>query len=90
MQVVHERVEDYECQQQVDIVTSRAFSSLTDFVTSSQHLLLEHGRFLAMKGQVPEEEITALPQEFRVIAIHPLTVPGASIKRHVIDIRRKI
>jgi hypothetical protein len=43
-----------------------------------------------MKGQVPEEEITALPQEFSVIAIHPLNVPGASIKRHVIDIRRKL
>jgi len=89
VQVIHKRVEDYECQQQVDIVTSRAFSSLTDFVTSSQHLLQEQGRFLAMKGQVPQEEITALPAEFSVIAIHPLNVPGARINRHVIDIRRK-
>jgi 16S rRNA (guanine527-N7)-methyltransferase len=88
--VIHKRVEDYECQQQVDIVTSRAFSSLTDFVTGSQHLLQEQGRFLAMKGQVPEEEITALPPEFSVKAIHPLNVPGALIKRHVIDIRRKL
>lgn len=89
VQVVNKRVEDYECQQQVDIVTSRAYSSLTDFVISSQHLLQEQGRFLGMKGQIPHEEITALPAEFNVIAIHPLVVPGARISRHVIDIRRK-
>jgi len=90
VRVVHKRVEDYECQQQVDIVTSRAFSSLTDFVTTSQHLLQEHGRFLAMKGLVPQEEITALPTEFSVIAVYPLHVPGAQISRHLIDIRRTL
>ena len=89
IQVIHNRVEDYECQQQVDIVTSRAFSSLTDFVSGSQHLLNEKGKFLAMKGQIPREEIAALPAEFSVIAIHPLNVPGMQISRHVIDIRKK-
>jgi len=88
VQVVHNRVEDYECQQQVDIVTSRAFSSLTDFVTGSQHLLQQQGRFLAMKGQVPHEEITALPAVFSVVAIHPLNIPGVQVIRHVIDIRK--
>lgn len=87
--VVHSRIEDYDCQQQVDIVTSRAFSSLTDFVTGSQHLLKDHGRFLAMKGLIPQDEITALPTEFYVDAIHALNIPGAQISRHVIDIRKK-
>jgi 16S rRNA (guanine527-N7)-methyltransferase len=89
VQVVHKRVEDYDCQPQVDIVTSRAFSSLTDFVTGSQHLLQQHGRFLAMKGQVPQDEIAALPEQFSVVAIHSLRVPGARINRHVIDIRKQ-
>ncbi len=88
VQVIHKRVEDYECQQQIDIVTSRAYSSLTAFVTSSQHLLQAQGRFLAMKGQIPQEEISALPADFSVIAIHPLVVPGAQVSRHVIDIRK--
>jgi 16S rRNA (guanine527-N7)-methyltransferase len=88
LQVIHKRVEDYECQQQVDIVTSRAFSSLTDFVNTSQHLLQAQGKFLAMKGHVPHAEIAALSAEFSVIAIHPLNVPGAQISRHVIDIRK--
>jgi 16S rRNA (guanine527-N7)-methyltransferase len=88
VQVVHKRVEDYDCQQQVDIVTSRAFSSLTDFVAGSQHLLQQHGKFLAMKGQIPQEEIAALPEKFSVAAIHPLNIPGARISRHVIDIRK--
>ncbi|MES2624027.1 MAG: 16S rRNA (guanine(527)-N(7))-methyltransferase RsmG [Pseudomonadota bacterium] len=87
--VVHKRVGDYDCHQQLDIVTSRAFSSLNDFVTSSQHMLREQGRFLAMKGLVPQEEITDLPTEFCVFAIHPLNVPGTQANRHVIDIRRK-
>jgi 16S rRNA (guanine527-N7)-methyltransferase len=89
VQVVHNRVEDYDCQQQVDIVTSRAFSSLTDFVTGSQHLLQQQGKFLAMKGRVPEDEIAALPEKFSAVAIHPLNIPGAQISRHVIDIRKK-
>ena len=89
VQVVRNRVEDYDCQQQVDIVTSRAFSSLTDFVTGSQHLLQQQGKFLAMKGRVPEDEIAALPEKFSVVAIHPLNIPGARISRHVIDIRKK-
>lgn len=88
LQVVHKRVEDYDCPQQVDIVTSRAFSSLADFVTGSQHLLQQQGRFLAMKGQVPQDEITALPEKFSVVAIHTLNIPGAQIGRHVIDIRK--
>ncbi len=89
VQVVHNRVEDYDCQHQVDIVTSRAFSSLTDFVTGSQHLLQQQGRFLAMKGQIPQDEITALAAEFSVAAIYPLNIPGAQVNRHVIDIRKK-
>jgi 16S rRNA (guanine527-N7)-methyltransferase len=89
VQVVHNRVEDYDCLQQVDIVTSRAFSSLTDFVMSSQHLLQQRGRFLAMKGQIPHDEIVALPMAFGVVAIYPLNIPGAQVTRHVIDIRKQ-
>lgn len=89
VRVVHSRVEDYDCQQQVDIVTSRAFSSLADFVTGSQHLLKNQGRLLAMKGLIPQDEITGLPVDFYVYAIHALNIPGAQISRHVIDIRRR-
>jgi len=29
-----------------------------------------------MKGKRPEEEISALPKSFRVLAVHRLKVPG--------------
>ncbi len=88
VQVIHSRVQDYECLPQVGIVTSRAFSSLTDFITNCQHLLEEKGKFLAMKGHIPEAEVAALPAGFTLIGSHPLAVPGTDVKRHVLDIRR--
>ncbi len=93
--VVHSRVEDYASQTQVDIVTSRAFASLTDFVLGCRHLLSgSHndndkgkGKFLAMKGQYPKAEIEALPPGFEVCAVHPVKVPGVAAERHVVEIR---
>ncbi|HTR01384.1 MAG TPA: 16S rRNA (guanine(527)-N(7))-methyltransferase RsmG [Candidatus Acidoferrum sp.] len=84
---VHARAEDYAMPSQVAIVTSRAFASLRDFVECSQHLLQPAGNLLAMKGQYPQTEIANLPAGFAVVASHPVRVPGASVTRHVLDIR---
>lgn len=80
------RVEGYASGAQVDIVTSRAFASLADFVRSSRHLLAPGGVFLAMKGQYPHEEIEALPPGIRVSAVHALRVPGVAAERHLVEI----
>jgi 16S rRNA (guanine527-N7)-methyltransferase len=85
--VVSSRVEDYASQPQVDIVTSRAFASLTDFVESCRHLVSPTGKFLAMKGLYPDAEVAALPPGYRVTAVHALTVPGLAAERHVLEIR---
>lgn len=90
--VLHSRVEDYASQTQVDIVTSRAFASLADFANSCRHLLCKgsgsysHGRLLAMKGQYPLAEIEQLPADFRVSAVHPVTVPGVPAERHILEL----
>ncbi len=88
VEVIHSRAEDYESQPQVAIVTSRAFASLRDFVVRCDHMLADNGKFLAMKGLVPEEEIAELPVQYEVAAIHPLSLPGSNHVRHVLDIRR--
>lgn len=88
VEVIHSRVEDYESEPQVAIVTSRAFASLRDFVLRCDHLLAHRGKFLAMKGLIPDEEIAALPPQYQVAAIHPLSLPGSNHVRHVLDIRR--
>jgi 16S rRNA (guanine527-N7)-methyltransferase len=90
VEVIHSRAEDYESQPQVAIVTSRAFASLRDFVVRCDHMLADSpsSKFLAMKGLIPEEEIAELPAQYAVAAIHPLSLPGSSHVRHVLDIRR--
>lgn len=90
VEVVHCRAEDYESKPQVAIVTSRAFASLRDFVERCEHMLADNGnaKFLAMKGLIPHDEIAELPARFTVVAIHPLSVPGSTHARHVLDIRR--
>lgn len=87
--VVQSRVQDYASQQQVDIVTSRAFSSLADFATSCRHLVAPAGKFFAMKGQYPYQELAELPEEFSVVAVHPLNVPGLKAERHLVEMAIK-
>jgi 16S rRNA (guanine527-N7)-methyltransferase len=86
--VVNSRVEDYHPEQLFDQVISRAFSNLTKFVECTEHLCKPTGQFLAMKGQLPEEEIHALPKQFRVSAVHRLQVPGLNAERHLIVIEK--
>lgn len=65
-------------------ITSRAFASLADFTHLTMHLLASDGRWLAMKGVVPEDEIAALPSNVKVLAIEKLVVPGLEEERHLI------
>lgn len=67
-----------------DVITSRAFSDLREFVTLTRHLLQPGGRWLAMKGLYPNEEIARLPAGVKVSADHELVVPGLDASRHLI------
>ena len=72
-----------------DVVISRAFASLADFVSASEHLLAPQGRWWAMKGRWPDDEIRALPATTRVSATYPLRVPGLNAERHLIILERQ-
>ena len=82
--IVNDRVEAYHPQQPFDMIVSRAFASLADMTHWCQHLRAPQGCFLAMKGQYPADEITAIEQEFRVDASYPLQVPGVDGERHLL------
>jgi 16S rRNA (guanine527-N7)-methyltransferase len=82
------RVEQLKVTQLFDVITSRAFAELADFVTWSGHLLAPGGRFIAMKGVLPELEIAGLPAGWRATAIEPLKVPDLDAERHLIRIER--
>ncbi|MFM2119692.1 MAG: hypothetical protein RL722_1160 [Pseudomonadota bacterium] len=67
-----------------DIVCSRAFASLADFTRLSASLLAPQGRWLAMKGQQPAEELAALPTSVQVDQLEPLQVPGEPGERCIV------
>ncbi|MEN3294198.1 MAG: rRNA (guanine527-N7)-methyltransferase [Burkholderiales bacterium] len=81
------RVEQLQVPEKFDVITSRAFAELADFVNWSGHLLSDGGRFIAMKGVLPQEEIARLPAGWRVTEVRPLNVPGLNAERHLIFIK---
>ena len=83
--VHHARVE--EMQGQYAQISSRAFADLGLFVSLTRHLLAPGGRWLAMKGVRPDDEIAALPADITVEAIISLTVPGLEAERHLIILK---
>jgi 16S rRNA (guanine527-N7)-methyltransferase len=86
VQVVHSRAESYRPFELFDTVVARALSSLADFAAYAGHLCAPDGRLLAMKGKRPDEEISALPKSFRVLAVHRLKLPGLDDERHLVEL----
>lgn len=84
VQVACERVQDHRPAQRYDVVMSRAYSELADFVVQAGHLVAPHGRFLAMKGVYPFEEIARVPATHRVAQVLELVVPALDAKRHLV------
>ena len=82
------RVEDLEVEDKFDVITSRAFADLSDFVNWSEHVLAEDGQFIALKGTAPPEEQERLPQDWKVTQLRPLAVPGLDAERHLVFIQK--
>jgi 16S rRNA (guanine527-N7)-methyltransferase len=84
------RVEQLQVTEKFDVITSRAFADLSDFVNWSGHLLAEGGQFIALKGTAPPEEQERLPNEWKVTKLLPLQVPGLDAERHLVFIQRSV
>lgn len=82
----HARVESLK-QPPFDLITSRAFASLGDFVALTRHLLAPEGVWAAMKGKTPEAELATLPAEISVFHVEPLRVPGLDAERCIVWMR---
>ena len=88
VEVVQARAEDFRPTEPFATVISRAFASLVDFLEQTAHLSAPMGRWLAMKGVPPDEELRNLPAGFRLVAVHPVKVPGLNAKRCVVEIKK--
>jgi 16S rRNA (guanine527-N7)-methyltransferase len=83
------RVEQLQPAHKFDVITSRAFAELGDFISWSAHLLEKGGRFIAMKGVFPAEEIAGLPAGWKVAKVQALQVPGLDAERHLVMIEEE-
>ncbi|GAA0818182.1 16S rRNA (guanine(527)-N(7))-methyltransferase RsmG [Colwellia sp. D2M02] len=86
---VKSRVEEYQPEIPFDGVLSRAFSSLNDMVSWCKHLIAcEQGRFFALKGQYPHDEITQLPDNIELVKSYEIHVPDLTGERHVLELKK--
>lgn len=83
--IIHtSKVEALDPVVQYEVIVSRAFSELVNFVMWSCHLLQKGGFFLAMKGIYSEEELLKIPLGWKIKEIYPLIVPDLNAERHLV------
>ena len=83
---IHARVETLSGP--FDVIGSRAFASLPDFVNWSSGALVDGGVWMAMKGKLPEEEMSALPTMAQVFHVEQLLVPGLNAERCMVWMKK--
>jgi 16S rRNA (guanine527-N7)-methyltransferase len=81
---LHARVEALSAPR-CDVVTSRAFAPLADFVRLTRHLLAENGEWMAMKAREAATEAAGLRDV--EVSIEPLVVPGLAAERCLVWIK---
>lgn len=72
-----------------DLIASRAFAALADFVALTAPLLAEDGAWLAMKGKVPTGEVAALEPAIDVFHVEQIMVPGLDAERCLVWMRNR-
>jgi 16S rRNA (guanine527-N7)-methyltransferase len=82
----HARVEQLQAGR-FELITSRAFASLADFVRLTQPQLADGGAWMAMKGKRPDDELAALPPDVAMFHVEPLVVPGLDAERCLVWLR---
>ena len=82
---LHQRVEHIKTPH--DVVCSRAFASLADFVQGSAAALAPGGVWLALKGKTPDDEVTQLGKGAQVFHVEQLQVPGLDAQRCLVWMR---
>ncbi|TCW81097.1 16S rRNA (guanine(527)-N(7))-methyltransferase RsmG [Burkholderia sp. SRS-46] len=75
-----------EVPEKFDVIVSRAFADLSDFVKLARHLVAQGGAIWAMKGVNPGDEIARLPDGSHVKQTIRLAVPMLDAERHLIEV----
>src|SRR5512141_471576 len=86
--VVQSRAETYRPAERFDTVLARAVGPVADLVKFAGGLVVGGGRFFAMKGRYPEDELARKLNGWKVAAVHKLKVPGLDEERHLVELVR--
>ncbi|AAM87685.1 glucose inhibited division protein B [Yersinia pestis biovar Microtus str. 91001] len=85
---VQSRVEAFTSEPPFDGVISRAFASLQDMLSWCHHLPAKpEGRFYALKGVRPDDELAVLPEDIVLESVIKLDVPELDGERHLIILK---
>ena len=87
LEVVCGRVEQYHPDALFDIVISRAFSDLAEFISLTRHLCAPDGVWMAMKGVYPYDELAQV--KVTPTQVVPLQVPGLQAQRHLVFLKNQ-
>lgn len=80
------RIEHYLPDRGFDTITSRAFSNISQFIGLTRNLCAKNGRWCAMKGQIPHEELKDISDSYQ---IYPYEIPGQNVARCCVVINQK-
>jgi len=86
VEVVQSRAESYRPAVRFDTVLARAVGPIADLVRNAGPLVAGGGRLLAMKGRYPADELAKKVSGWKVVAVHPLHVPGLEEERHLVEL----
>jgi len=84
VEAVNERVENWQPPHQFDLVISRAFSDLAEFLRIAGRHVSASGTIAAMKGVYPHEELAQISAGYELRSVVPLKIPGLPAERHLV------
>jgi 16S rRNA (guanine527-N7)-methyltransferase len=91
MSMLQGRAEQLQPDMGFDAVLSRAFATLGDMIDCCRQLCAKNGRFLAMKGAWPEEELALVAATGDwTSTVYRVPVPGLDEERHLVEISSRI
>ncbi|MFC1664239.1 16S rRNA (guanine(527)-N(7))-methyltransferase RsmG [Pseudomonadota bacterium] len=87
VEIVNNRVENYQPTEKFDTLVSRAFAPLSEMLGIAGHLCCETGQILAMKGKYPTAELAEIEADkYQVDRVIELHVPSLEAERHLVMI----
>jgi len=92
VEVVARRIEDVQWPEKINVIISRAFSELGEFLRLTARLSPhenEDCRWIAMKARCSEAELAQIQPPFVLERIVPLTVPDLDAQRQLMMIRKQ-